>query len=216
MNRYLTQAGSIFKHAKRLKLVPRAFVAPTRGIERTPERPNPERYLSADEVVRLVAVARVVDRRWGKMAALIVLAYHTGLRVGSLLTARGKQLDLVAGTLTVPHTKNGDAITAGLSSAAIAELKRLPKAGRDELIFGNKAGKPFTYTPLWRRIADQARLEGRVFHELRHGHGYQLARAGVSQQMIMKSMGHRTLTASARYAHASIEDKKAVIAKVFG
>jgi hypothetical protein len=32
----------------------------------------------------------------------------------------------------------------------------------------------------------------------------------------MKSMGHRTLTASARYAHASIEDKKAVIAKVFG
>lgn len=215
-NRYLTQAGSIFKHAKRMKLVPRAFVAPTRGIERAPERPNPERYLSADEVDRLVAVARVVDRHWGKMAALIVVAYHTGLRVGSLLAARGKHLDLVAGTLTVPHTKNGDAITAGLSSAAIAELKHLPKAGRDELIFGNKAGKPFTYTPLWRRIADQARLKGRVFHELRHGHGYQLARAGVSQQMIMKSMGHRTLTASARYAHASIDDKKAVIAKVFG
>ena len=95
-------------------------------------------------------------------------------------------------------------------------LPIFPKVGRDELIFGNKAGKPFTYAPLWRRIADEARLEGRVFHELRHGHGYQLARAGVSQQMIMKSMGHRTLTASARYAHASIEDKKAVIAKVFG
>ena len=216
MNRYLTQAGSIFKHAKRLKLVPHAFVRPTLGIERAPERANPGRYLSPDEVVRLVAVARVLDRHWGKMTALIVVAYHTGLRVGSLLTARGKQLDLVAGTLTVPQTKNGDAITAGLSSAAIAELKRLPKAGRDELIFGNKAGKPFTYTPLWRRIAAEARLEGRVFHELRHGHGYQLARAGVSQQMIMKSMGHRTLTASARYAHASIEDKKAVIAKVFG
>jgi integrase len=216
INRYLTQAGSVFKHAKRMKLVPRAFVAPTRGIERTIERANPERYLSADEVVRLVAVARVVDRKWGKMTALIVAAYHTGLRVGSLLTARGKQLDLVAGTLTVPHTKNGDPITAGLSTAAIAELKRLPKVGRDELIFGNKAGKPFTYAPLWRRIAEEARLEGRVFHELRHGHGYQLARAGVSQQMIMKSMGHRTLTASARYAHASIDDKKAVIAKVFG
>ncbi len=199
------QAGLIFKHAKRMKLVPRTFVAPTRGIERTIERPNPERYLSADEVVRLVAVARIVDRKWGKMTALIVVAYHTGLRVGSLLTARGKQLDLVAETLTVPHTKNGDPITAGLSTAAIAELKRLPKAGRDELIFGNKAGKPFTYAPLWRRIAEEARLEGRVFHELRHGHGYQLARAGVSQQMIMKSMGHRTLTASTRYAHASID-----------
>lgn len=55
-----------------------------------------------------------------------------------------------------------------------------------------------------------------MFHELRHGHGYQLAKNGVSQQLIMQSMGHRTLTASARYAHASITDKKAVIAKVFG
>ena len=68
INRYLTQAGSIYKHAKRLKLVPRAFVAPTRGIERTLERPDPERYLRPEEVERLLAVARVMDRRWGKMA----------------------------------------------------------------------------------------------------------------------------------------------------
>jgi integrase len=61
-----------------------------------------------------------------------------------------------------------------------------------------------------------AGLTGRVFHELRHGHGHKLAREGVSQQLIMASMGHRTLSASARYAHASIDDKKAVIARVFG
>ena len=216
INRHLTQAGSVFKHAKRLKLVPRTFVAPTRGIERAPERPDPERYLRADEVERLIAVARVMDRTWGKMVALITVAYHTGLRVGSILRVREKDLDLDAGTLTVPRTKNGDPITAGLSSAAIAELRRLPKVGPDELVLGNRSGAPFTYTPLWRRVAKEARLEGRVFHELRHGHGYQLARSGVSQQMIMQSMGHRTLTASARYAHASVADKKAVIARVFG
>src|SRR4051794_10149763 len=37
INRYLSQAGSVFKHAKRLKLVPRTFIPPTRGIERAPE-----------------------------------------------------------------------------------------------------------------------------------------------------------------------------------
>jgi hypothetical protein len=42
VNRYLSQAGSIFKHAKRPKLVPRSFMAPTRGIERAPERADPE------------------------------------------------------------------------------------------------------------------------------------------------------------------------------
>lgn len=216
VNRYLSTAGSVFKHAKRLKLVPRAFVAPTRGVELAPEPADPERYFRPDEVERLQAVARVMDRKWRKMAALITVAYHTGLRVGSILTARGKDLNLAAGTLTINRTKNGDPVTASLSSQAITELKRLPKVGAEELVFGNKAGKPFTYRPLFQRIAKEARLEGRVFHELRHGHGYELARAGVSQQMIMKSMGHRTLTASARYAHASIVDKKAVIAKVFG
>lgn len=63
-----------------------------------------------------MAVARVLDRGWGKMAALIVVAYHTGLRVGSILAASGKDLDLDAGTPTVPRTKNGDPIIAGLSS----------------------------------------------------------------------------------------------------
>jgi integrase len=164
VNRYLTQAGSIFKHARRLKLVPRAFVAPTRGIERTPERPDPERYLRPEEVERLLAVARVMDRTWGKMPALITVAYHTGLRVGSILGTRGRDLDLDAGTLTVNRTKNSDAITAGLSSAAIAELKRLPKVGPDELVFGNRSGKPFTYRPLWMRIAKEARLSGRAPH----------------------------------------------------
>jgi integrase len=216
VNRYLTQAGSVFKHARRLKLVPRSFVPPSRGIERAPERPDPERYFRPEDVERLIAVARVMDRRWGKMTALIVVAYHTGLRVGSILATRGKDLDLIAGTLTVSRTKNGDPITAGLSTAAIAELKRLPKVAAEQLIFGSKSGAPYTYSPLWRRIAREAKLEGRVFHELRHGHGYQLARAGISQQMIMQSMGHRTLSASARYAHASVDDKKAVITKVFG
>ena len=216
VNRYLTQVGSVFKHARRLRLVPRAFVPPTRGIERAPERPDPERYLKPEEVARVLAVARVVDRKWGRMVALVTVAYHTGLRVGSLLAAREKDLDLTTGTLTVPRTKNGDPITAGLSNAAIAELKRLPKVGPDALIFAARSGKAFTYQPLWRRIVAEAGLEGRVFHELRHGHGYQLAKAGVSQQLIMASMGHRTLTASARYAHASVDDKKAVIARVFG
>lgn len=215
INRYLTQAGSVFKHAKRLRLVARTFVAPTRGIERTPERADPERYLRPEEVERLLAVARVMDRRWRRMPALITVAYHTGLRVGSILGVRGKDIDLEAATLVVNRTKNGDPITAGLSSAAIAELKRLPKVGAEELVFGS-GGKPYAYKALWASIANAAGLEGRVFHELRHGHGYMLARAGVSQQMIMASMGHKTLSASARYAHASISDKKDVIARVFG
>ena len=54
----------------------------------------------------MLAVARVMDRTWRKMPALITVAYHTGLRVGSILRARGRDLDLDAGTLVINRTKN--------------------------------------------------------------------------------------------------------------
>ena len=150
----------MFKHAKRLQLVPRAFVAPTRGIERSPERADPERYLRPEEVERMLAVARVMDRHWGKMAALITVAYHTGLRVGSILRVRGQDMDLDAGTMVVNRTKNGDPITAGLSSAAIAELKRLPKVGPDELVFGNRERQALHLPAAVEAHHGEARLPG--------------------------------------------------------
>ena len=86
----------------------------------------------------------------------------------------------------------------------------------DELVFGNAAASPSPTAAVGSHRARGAPARAASSIELRHGHGYALARSGVSQQMIMQSMGHRTLTASARYAHASVADKKAVIAKVFG
>ena len=46
---------------------------------------------------------------------------------------RGKDLDLEAATLVVNRTKNGDPITAGLSTQAVAELRRLAKVSAEEL-----------------------------------------------------------------------------------
>ena len=67
INRYLAQAGSVFKFARRLRLVPQAFVYPTRNIERAPEPVDPDRYLREEEVERIRKVARVLDSagaRW--------------------------------------------------------------------------------------------------------------------------------------------------------
>jgi len=47
----------------------------------------------------------------------------------------------------------------------------------------------------------EAGLAGRNFHQLRHGTATALARAGVNQASLMAALGHRTLSASARYMH---------------
>ena len=71
-------------------------VAPTRGIEKLPEPVDPDRYLRQEEVERILACARVVDRHWKRLPALIVLALHTGLRKGSLLKLKWESVDLGA------------------------------------------------------------------------------------------------------------------------
>lgn len=216
INRYITQLGSLYRYARRLRLLPRAHVPPTKGIEKSPELPNPERYLRPEEVERLIKVARVLDRRWGRLVALIVLAFHTGLRVGNLQALRWRDVDLDAATATVAKTKNGRPMVSALSERAVAELKRLPDKYPDSLVFAGRTGRAYDFRKLWEKVCTEAGLPGRNFHQLRHGCGSALAQAGVGQAQIMAILGHRTLSASARYMHHSTDDKRAVVQKVFG
>jgi integrase len=214
LNRYVSQLGSLYKYAKRLRLLPRSFTPPTAGVEKYPEMVDPERYLRPEQVDALIKVSRLLDTRYKRMTALITMAYHTGLRVGSLMALRWDDVDLVAGTAHIVKTKNGDPITAALSQASVAELQALPvKTG---LVFAGQFGQPYNYRRLWNKICEDAGLKGRNFHQLRHGCGYAMAKSGVNQAQIMAVMGHKTLTASARYMHSNVSDKADVVAKVFG
>lgn len=216
INRYISQLGGLYRYARRLRLLPRAHVPPTKGVEKAPEPVDPERYLRPEEVERLVKVARVLDTRWGRLPALIIVAFHTGLRVGNILALRWRDLDLEAGTATVSKTKNGQPIVAALSVRTLAELKRLQGRAPEALVFGSpRTGRPYQFRTLWEKVTTEAGLPGRNFHQLRHGCGSALAQAGVGQAQIMAILGHKTLTASARYMHNNVDDKRAVVSKVF-
>jgi hypothetical protein len=54
-------------------------------VEKIPEPADPNRYLCAEEVERILAVTRLLDTRLGKLSSLILMAFHTGLRVGNLM-----------------------------------------------------------------------------------------------------------------------------------
>lgn len=215
LNRYIAQLASIFKYARRLRLLPRAHVPPTRGIEKAPENTHHDRYFRPEEVERLVKVARLIDTRWGRMEALIVLAYHTGLRKSNLLNLRWADLDLEERTATVRQTKNGDPIIAALSRRAVALLRKLPDKQPGNYVFAGQRGQPYDIRRLWMRLCREANIQNRTFHSLRHGCGHALAQAGTNQAVIMKIMGHRSFASSARYMHADANDKRAVIDSVF-
>ena len=91
--------------------------------------------------------------------------FNSGLRVGSVRNARGKDLDLEAGTLFIAKTKNGDPLTATLTARAIAELRELPKVKDEERIFGDCSGhRRYHCRPLWNRVVAEAGLAGKNIH----------------------------------------------------
>ena len=192
------------------------MLPPTRGVERLPEPVDPDRYLRVDEVERILACARVVDRRWKRLPPLIVLALHTGLRMGSLLKLRWDNVDLPSRRIVLGRTKNGEPIGCALTELSVSELERLPGKEPQALVFANRYGRPFHFKHLWKRACSMAGMPGRNFHQLRHGCGTALAQGGVNQAQIMAVMGHRTLVASRRYMHHNVSDQRAVVDKVFG
>ncbi|EED34318.1 site-specific recombinase, phage integrase family [Luminiphilus syltensis NOR5-1B] len=216
INRFISTLSGIFKYARRVRALPRSHTPPTRGIEKAPEPVDPEKYFRPEEVDKLMAVARVVDQKWRKLPALIILGFHTGLRVGNLLDLKWEDVDLDERTLSVATTKNGRPHIAALTDRCITELQKLPAGSPSDLVFRSyRTDKPFNYRDLWQKVCDEAGFEGRTFHWLRHGCGSALASAGVSQAQIMQVMGHRTLVASARYMHSNVEDRRAVVGRVF-
>ena len=117
---------------------------------------------------------------------------------------------------SIAVTKNGRPHIAPLTDSCIEELQKLPKADPASLIFKSYlTEKPFNHRYILNKACTEAGFEGRTFHWLRHGCGSALASAGVSQAQIMQVMAHRTLTASARYMHSNVEDRKSVVERVF-
>lgn len=217
VNRFVSTLGGIFKYARSVRAVRRSVIPPTRGIEKYPEPANPDKYLRAEEVDRLITFARVIDSSWRRLPALIIMGYHTGYRIGALKKLRWRDIDFEDRTATVLTTKNGRPNIVPLTIRCIDELNKIPKGPLDELVFRSdrKRDKPFCHDSLFNKVCKEARLDGRTFHWLRHGCGSALASAGTSQAQIMAVMGHQTLLASARYMHNNVDDKRAVISRVF-
>ena len=155
-----------------------------------------------------------------RLAALYVVALHTGLRRGEVLGLLWNDVDLEAGTLSVMRSLDVDGTlktpknlasrrTLKLTPRALAALKahkvrqneeRL-KAGADvwedhNLVFPNTIGKPMNAGNFYRRefqpLLKRAGLlgEGFTFHSLRHTFATTLAARGVHPSTAQKMLGH--------------------------
>ena len=130
---------------------------PASGVERFPETKR-RRFVTPDELPQLSkAIDQEVDEYVRHAVWLLLL---TGLRRGELLNAKWSDIDWKQRTLSIPKTKNGEALLAPLSHAAITRLKVVHRLQDNPyIICGKKQGQHLVnLKEAWSRIRTAAGL----------------------------------------------------------
>ncbi len=151
------------------------------------------------------------------------LAFVCGWRRGELLGLRWEWVDLKAGEIRLPDTKNGRPRSLPLS----AELRQLMErrwearryatsggaTGLADFVFhrGGRRIHPNTFGRQWRAAAIAAKVPSRIFHDLRRTAVRNMVRAGVPQSVAMSISGHETTAMFDRYNISDHRDKLAAL-----
>lgn len=171
----------------------------------------------------------------------ILFAYHTGWRIGEILSLTWRQVDFDAGTVRLEPgtTKNGKGRTFPFAAlpvlqALIKEQRAVTDAVQREIgavvqwVF-HREGRPIrTYRRRWTAAIDAAahegegalrrvvrpQLLGRIVHDLRRTAVRNFERAGVPRSVGMKLTGHLTESVYNRYAIVCEADLKEGVGKL--
>jgi integrase len=143
---------------------------------------------------------------------MVSLIAATGLRVGELLALRWGAVDLQTGTLSVRESVFEGTFSSPKTQRAFRTLpigprivkaltdhrERVERKGPDDLLFGNRLGKPLGESKVLQRVLQPAAAAaglGRVtWHQFRHIHSSLLNDLRVPAKIAQEQLGHSAIT----------------------
>lgn len=171
------------------------------------------KFLSTDEIDRLLAAPDTSAPRGVRDRAMIELFYATGLRVSEMVNLRQQDLNLESGYLTC-FGKGRKERLVPIGDEASQWLKKYLKDGRPALLkkraspklFVNaRGGTAITRVGFWKILKHYGREAGlpRTLspHVLRHSFATHLLERGADLRAIQMMLGHSDLSTTQIYTH---------------
>ncbi|MCX5888498.1 MAG: site-specific integrase [Deltaproteobacteria bacterium] len=179
-----------------------------------------QRFLSQAEAAQVLESLRL---RSDQVAQIATMSLYGGLRLGEVLGLTWGNVDFANGIVFVQDTKNKESRPIFITEPIKQILGELTPGAPDELLFKTKAGNPvqqlsksFAITvkelKLNEGVSDPR--ERVSFHTLRHTYASWAVMAGVPIYIVGKSIGHKTMTMTERYAHLAPESHRAAFEAV--
>lgn len=170
------------------------------------------RVLSIEEEEKLIRHASPF------MQDLMVFGLHTGLRVGEIFSLRWSDVDLEKNILNILAQKTGKTRTVPLNSSGLKVLRAWEMNRKNDHVFYNcQTGNRFVDLKAGFSLAcRKAKIDGVSWHTLRHTFASRLLERGVDIVTVQQLLGHSTVTVTMRYAHTSLDSKRAAVEKLDG
>lgn len=177
---------------------------PARGTRKFKEISR-DRFLHADELQRFFEALNTEENKTAR--DYILLSLLTGQRKSNMLAMRWNELSLSRAEWRIPVTKNGEPLTVHLSPQAVEILKERKASSQSEWVFpgDGKTGHLQDPKKAWQRILARAEIQDLRIHDLRRTLGSWQTALGASGFIVGKSLGHKSLQATAVYARLNLD-----------
>lgn len=197
--RFLVAEGTLLKD-------PAVFLQTPRRAERLP------RYLSVEEVSRLMNALHGPRPAGLRLRAMLELMYAAGLRVSELTQLTLDQLDLSVGYVRVLGKGGKERIVpvgerARLAVQAYLQIRPGTPASVKSVFVSNRK-RPMSPVQFWRLIRGAARAAGIAKpvtpHTLRHSFASHLVQRGADLRAVQEMLGHASIATTQIYTHLGL------------
>ncbi len=170
------------------------------------------KYLTRDEVERLLESPDVAKPTGVRDRAMLALLYATGLRVSELCRLLRSDLESDLGVLRVLGKGNKQRMVP-VGRHALAAVERYLADARPGLLRGRESpflfvtarGKPLTRQGFWKALAIHGRTAGIVRkltpHVVRHSFATHLLEGGADLRSVQTMLGHADISTTQIYTH---------------
>lgn len=186
---------------------------PAEFISKFPEQSR-DRFLQSDEIKRFLDALENEDNQVFKN--YILLSLFTGQRRNSVLSMRWSDVDLKNGLIYIPDTKNGDPMQIPMTTQIKELLESMKAIAESEWVIpSNKSASGHLEDPKrpWQDLLRRADIKNLRLHDLRRTQGSYQAITGASTNIIGKSLGHKSQSATIVYARLSADPVREAMQK---